>query len=67
MIESPCYNCKKRKVNAQYNCHTDCAEYLEYKKQLQSLRPEDRQNIYQSYICDAIYRKRKIKNEKNRI
>jgi len=27
---APCLNCKDRKVNYDYNCHTDCKRYLEY-------------------------------------
>ena len=28
----PCYNCPKRCVTSDYNCHSDCAEYKAYKE-----------------------------------
>lgn len=62
MIKSPCYKCEKR----HKNCHSKCEDYADYRKQLQALKPEQKDDIYSSYLCNAIYRRRKIKNEKNR-
>lgn len=64
--ESPCYNCEKRVANAEYNCHQDCTEYLDYRNQLSNLNKQQRDDVYSSYISKTIYRKKKIKNEKNR-
>ena len=64
--DSPCRNCDKRVATATYNCHHDCVEYLAYREELANLNKEERDNVYQSYIVNAVYRKRKCKNEKNR-
>ncbi len=31
VMESPCKNCKERKVNAEYDCHDGCARYKKWK------------------------------------
>ena len=64
--DSPCYKCTNRKVTANYNCHVDCEEYLMYKSKLNDLPKKDREDVYAAYINKAIYRRKKIKNEKNR-
>ena len=64
--ESPCHHCNKRVVSDNYNCHHDCAEYLSYREELANLNKEERDDVYQAYIVNAVYRKRKSKNEKNR-
>lgn len=32
--DSPCLNCMNRRVYTTKTCHSDCAEYLEYKADL---------------------------------
>lgn len=64
--ESPCRDCTKRNVTANYNCHHDCAEYLAYRAELAELNAQERNDIYSAYIVNAVYRKRKRKHEKNR-
>ena len=63
--DSPCWNCTRRKVTSDYNCHSDCLEYKKYKDELMSLPQDNRNEIYAAYIANAIYKKRKKKNEKN--
>ena len=65
-LDSPCHGCSKRKVTAEYNCHSNCAEYAEYKAELAKNEKPIKELIYTSYIQKAIYKRRKIKNEKNR-
>ena len=33
-LDSPCHECKSRKVTADYNCHLDCPRYAEYREKL---------------------------------
>lgn len=66
-MDSPCHNCGKRNVTAEYNCHSDCKDYADYKVELAKKEKPIREQIYTSYIQKAIYKRRKKKNEKNRI
>jgi hypothetical protein len=63
--DSPCHNCDRRYVTKTENCHHKCSDYLAYREELANLNKEERDNVYQAYIVNAVYRKRKFKNEKN--
>lgn len=66
-MECPCKDCTKRSVTVGYNCHSHCIDYDEYKAELAEKSKPERDDIYASYINKAIYKRRKIKNEKNRV
>jgi hypothetical protein len=66
VINSPCKDCTKRNVSEHYNCHHDCPEYIAYRAELERLNNEQKDDVYASYVINAVYRKRKMKNEKNR-
>lgn len=34
-LNSPCNGCTKRKVSAEYNCHNDCKDYMDFKDEVQ--------------------------------
>ena len=34
-LYSPCMGCDRRKVSAEYNCHNDCKDYIDFKDEVQ--------------------------------
>jgi hypothetical protein len=66
MRNSPCYKCERRKATDAYNCHTDCPDYAEYRKEIDEMKKARGENIYISYMINSVQKKRKKKNEKNR-
>lgn len=66
MKNSPCYKCEKRKVTADYNCHTDCPDYAEYRREIDEAKKSKGENVYVNYMINSVQRRKKKKNEKNR-
>jgi hypothetical protein len=66
MKNSPCFKCEKRKVTADYNCHTDCPDYAEYRREIAEVKKKNDDSIFVNYMITSIQRRRKKKNEKNR-
>lgn len=50
MRNSPCYKCEKRKVTADYNCHTDCPDYAEYRREIDEMKKARNDCVYVNYI-----------------
>lgn len=44
---NPCYNCNRRRATSEYNCHSDCPDYKEYKEKL-----SDRANVIRHKKAD---------------
>lgn len=65
MRNSPCYKCEKRKVIADYNCHTDCPDYADYRREIDEFKKSKGENVYVSYIINSMQRRRKKKNDKH--
>ena len=64
MIKCPCFNCAKRRVTIEHNCHTDCAEYLAFVEENKKYKFYDAGSYdYVNYIT-TVYAKRKKENNK---
>lgn len=59
-IPSPCFNCERRKVTEDYNCHSDCPDYIDFKAKLDRVRGEKRvHNDISSSVIESIKRIKK--------
>lgn len=64
IMDSPCYNCDRRVATSEYNCHSDCEDYANYKKELSTVSNCKKEDVYSAYIEKAIYRRRMAKHER---
>lgn len=55
MVISPCKDCEDRQVG----CHAKCEKYRLYKQELDGLKKSDKQDVYLSYMVNAIYKRSK--------
>lgn len=57
-ITSPCKECIKREVG----CHSQCADYLEYKNTLEDIRKTEREeSLFRSYHINVVSKTRRRK------
>lgn len=61
-IKCPCKGCENRTPT----CHSSCDGYKEYRQKLDEVKKAKGADVYTSYIINAICRRKKAKNEKNR-
>lgn len=56
---APCEGCAERHVDRDYNCHTHCDKYLQFKKEVPIERRlyNKRATAVREYINDAKHRK----------
>ena len=66
MINSPCFKCEDRKVIGDYNCHSHCERYAEYRKTIEENKRKQSDIAICNYMINSVQKKRKKKNEKNR-
>lgn len=60
IINSPCYKCENRKVTTEYNCHSHCDAYEDYKKKLKTYNESNRQ---QPDLFDVLHARTKRVNK----
>ena len=67
MSECPCKDCAKRVATVEYNCHSHCKDYADWKAELERLKEYNNQDdICADYFNKKMIKRRKEKNEKNR-
>jgi hypothetical protein len=66
----PCYGCERRVVTTEYNCHSHCKEYAEYKQKLKDKSKAIREKrieegIITEYVVSSAARASHKKNTQN--
>lgn len=46
ITKCPCYCCPNRKVSIDYNCHSHCEKYKEYRVLQEKATTKERQNAW---------------------
>lgn len=66
----PCYGCERRVATTEYNCHSHCKEYAEYKQRLMDKSKAKREKrieegIVNDYVANAAMRSSRKKHKQN--
>ena len=63
---SPCMDCKDKKVTKDYNCHSSCAKYDEYRTQFDIASAQRLANLKVGMVNDDAYKRMKSHRPKKK-